>query len=453
MAGDWSLGKDGRQFRVEDGRPTTMVSSFDIYPYVAARNICFNFVIGTAPTQARLTAEFQEPAMRCCLGRPTLEFNHLQLGVSDLAGILTFDPNMRDRHNENHTRRLKRNVYDITSSDFDSSKQHFNQVVDGCQFGDEEIDSDYAWLLSFLTDTNEQTKSSSDTEEDENEDADDKDPQYSMFLKELTENGKSYKLKVSRNDEPLKFLEYEEQENSDNIGIGNSQDKASSSEGMRDRKTNRRVKRSLHRKKGKISTTKEISKMKEHKSSTDPSRDIPAKSCYRLLLDGCIQSEYGAFVLDGKRLNYEDKSTSSDSDILIWDNLHDCNEVNNKRPINAKKDISLKEKLMCILRQPYNQEEYEKLSEYVEKEKPVCRLLPLRHRAISSALDGVTKSVLDDVSTSFRRKLEAAHKEPPRALNLLRMFCFWLQHLPNEDIFQPWLNEECLKVLPSTTRR
>ncbi|KAI3672929.1 hypothetical protein L6452_39032 [Arctium lappa] len=356
-------------------------------------------------------------------------------------------------------------MFDIRSSEFDSSKRHFNQVVDGREFGDEEIDSDYAWLLSFLTNTNEQTKSSTEEviAEDENEEANNKDPQYYMFLKELTESGKSYKLKISRNDEALKYLEYEEQDESDgydlptytNISIGNSGDKVNSSEDMGDRQINQRVKRSLHGKKGDISTTKEIlrkKKIKEPKPIKDPFHDVPVDSCYRLFLDGCIRSEYGAFVYEGKRVNYEEKPTSSDSDILIWDNLQDCSEVNNKQLITAKKDLSLKEKLMRILRQPYNHEEYEKLSEYVEQEKPICRLLPLRHRAISSALDGVTKSVLDDVPTSFRRKLQAAQNERPRALNLLRMFRFWLEHVPNEDVFQPWLNDDCLKVLPSTRR-
>lgn len=372
---------------------------------------------------------------------------------------------MRDRHNENHTRRLKRNIFDIRSSEFDSNKQHFNKVVDGREFGDEEIDSDYAWLLSFLTDTNEQTNSSMEEviAEDESEDANDKDPQYCMFLKELTENGKAYKLKISRSDEALKFLEYEEHDKSDgydlpactNISIVNSGDKVHSSEDMENRQINQRVKRSLHGKKREISTTKEISrkkKIKEHKSITDPFRDAPVDSCYRLLLDGCIQSEYGAFVCEGKPVNYEEMSTSSDSDIMIWDTLQDCSEVNNKQLITAKKDPSLKEKLMRILRQPYNQEEYDKLSEYVEQEKPICRLLPLRYRAVSSALDGVTKSVLDDVPSSFRRKLQAARNERPRALNLLRMFRFWLEHVPNEDVFQPWLNDDCLEVLPSSRR-
>lgn len=372
---------------------------------------------------------------------------------------------MRDRLNENHTRRLKRNMFDIRSSELDSSKRHFNLVVDGGEFGDEEIDSDYAWLLSFLTDTNDQTKSSSEEviAEDENEDANTKDLQYCMFLKELIENGKSYKLKISRNDEALKFLEYEEEDKSDgydlptytNISIGNSGDKGNSSEDMGDRQINQRVKRSLHGKKREISTTKQVSrkqKIKERKSITDPFHDVPVDSCYRLFLDGCIRSEYGAFVCDGKRVKYEEKPTSSDSDILIWDNLQDCGEVNNKQLMTAKKDPSLKEKLMRILRQPYNQEEYKKLSEYVEREKPICRSIDLRYRSISSALDGKRKSMLDDGPTSFRRKLQAAQNDRPRALNLLRMFSFWLKHVPNEEVFLPWLNDDCLKVLPSTRR-
>ncbi|KAJ0923191.1 hypothetical protein HanPSC8_Chr05g0212861 [Helianthus annuus] len=110
----------------------------------------------------------------------------------------------------------------------------------------------------------------------------------------------------------------------------------------------------------------------------------------------------------------------------------------------------LREKLMCILKHPYDEEEYKLLSEYIEKKKPVCRRRPLRNgrsREIPEA--GVNKSVLNYGPERFQRMLDAARKDPPKALNLLRMFRFWLEHAPNDDAFQPWREKQFLKVRPS----
>lgn len=56
---------------------------------------------------------------------------------------------------------------------------------------------------------------------------------------------------------------------------------------------------------------------------------------------------------------------------------------------------------MRILRKPYSKREYKDLKEYAEEQKPICRLLPLRDRSISSALEGMSKSVLDDSPGKF----------------------------------------------------
>ncbi|CAH1454251.1 unnamed protein product [Lactuca virosa] len=339
-------------------------------------------------------------------------------------------------------------MFDIRSSEFNSSKKPFKKVTNAPKFGDE-VDPDYSWLLNFLNENMEQTKppmediirdedededdnehedEDEDDDDDENEDSKYKDPQYCMFLKQLTENGKSYKLKISKDNEAPCFLEYEQPYNPStdmNITLCNTI--------MKDMQIDHRSKRSPNGKKRKILMKKEVSS----KIKTEPQNNL------------------------GKRVNYEEKVTNSnsdsdsdtDSDMMIWDKVRDLSEANKKQLVPTKKEPSLKEKLMRILKKPYNQKEYEELSEYIEEKKPICRLLPLRDRAISSALVGVTKSVLDDGPSTFRRKLKAVKNDRPRALNLLRMFRFWLEHLPNEKIFKPWLCQEFMEVLPSSRKK
>ncbi|CAI9291794.1 unnamed protein product [Lactuca saligna] len=350
---------------------------------------------------------------------------------------------MRNCHTEDHTRRKMRKMFDIRSSEFNSSKKQCKKVTNAPKFGDE-VDPDYSWLLNFLNENIEQTKppmediirdedeDEDDNEhEDEDEDNDDekyKDPQYCMFLKQLTENGKSYKLKISKDNETPCFLEYEQPYDPStdmNITFCNTI--------MKDMQIDHRSKRSPNGKKRKILMKKEASS----KIKTEPLNNLGVDSCYQLFLKGYIPSEY---------------DTDTDSDMMIWDKVRDLSEANKKQLVPTKKEPSLKEKLMRILKKPYNQKEYEELSEYIEEKKPICRLLPLRDRAISSALVGVTKSVLDDGPSTFRRKLKAVKNDRPRALNLLRMFRFWLEHLPNEKIFKPWLREEFMEVLPSSRK-
>ncbi|KAK1407675.1 hypothetical protein QVD17_39297 [Tagetes erecta] len=141
--------------------------------------------------------------------------------------------------------------------------------------------------------------------------------------------------------------------------------------------------------------------------------------------------------------------TNQDLDVVILDNYPNCSEVNDKQPTFAEKEPSLREKLVHILKQPYNEKEHEELSDAIEQKKPMSRHLDLRSRAISSAFGGAEKSLLDNISASFRWMYNAAQNDPPKALNLLRMFYFWLEHVPNEDAFAPWKDKQILKVRPS----
>ncbi|KAL4566193.1 hypothetical protein LXL04_030304 [Taraxacum kok-saghyz] len=369
---------------------------------------------------------------------------------------------MRDSHVETRTKGSARKMFDIESSEFNSRKNPRRKATNVRDYhvGDE-ADPDYVWFLNFLSENSEHSKPSmekisrhededNNENENKNEDEDDnenkdedetyKDPQYCMFLKQLTGNGKSYKLNISKSDETPCFLEYEKQYDTTtdmNVTIGNN--------GGHFMQISPKVERISQGKNSEVLIKK------------DDLKKMDVVSCYQSFLEGSVPSKYGQFIYEGKQVNYEETVTNSDSDtdsdILIWDKDQTLSEVNKKQLQREKKEPSLRKKLLRILKEPYNEEEYEELSKYIQEEKPICRLLPLRDRVVSAALDGLTKSVLDDGPESFRKKLKAVKNERPRALNLMRMFRFWLEHLPNEKIFMPWSHKEFMDVLPSSRKR
>ncbi|CAI9098705.1 OLC1v1035396C1 [Oldenlandia corymbosa var. corymbosa] len=113
--------------------------------------------------------------------------------------------------------------------------------------------------------------------------------------------------------------------------------------------------------------------------------------------------------------------------------------------VSGRIDSQFREKLMEILRKPFDKMEHRRLSRDIKATKPIRRNLDLRYgREKSYSTDRNGKSYLDHYP-GLRKKLEAAdcHKE----LNLLRGFFFWLQNLTllPEDFF-PWRDESCLAV-------
>ncbi|KAJ0923190.1 hypothetical protein HanPSC8_Chr05g0212851 [Helianthus annuus] len=359
-----------------------------------------------------------------------------------------------DRIFQTYIRRKKKTIpdFDIRKCDFGSNKPGSNKL--NAKLGNQEVDSEYAWLLILcLIETDKQTKDTTredqneyesengDEDEDAHVDENNKDPDYLLFLENLSEHGKSYKLKISRDDEEPCFLYYEEQVSSDwcddlQTCTDDSGDEVTVSEDMQ---IKQQAKRKRNEKSGPISTKKEVSKRKktnDRKTITQSPRD---QGMTVHIKEEPVENEKNVTTCD------------SDSDVVILDDVQKCSEVNNKQLVVAEKEPSLREKLMCILKHPYDEEEYKLLSEYIEKKKPVCRRRPLRNgrsREIPEA--GVNKSVLNYGPERFQLMLNAARKNPPKALNLLRMFRFWLEHAPNDDAFQPWREKRFLKVRPST---
>ncbi|KAI7730284.1 hypothetical protein M8C21_003026, partial [Ambrosia artemisiifolia] len=377
-----------------------------------------------------------------------------------------------------YARQLKKQGFDFRNCDFGSNKPCSRKLNDLLRCPD--VDNDYAWFLNIsIKESDEQIKhviledqndyESENENENNNEQVDEnnKDPEYCLFLENLTEHGKSYKLKISQDDEEPRFLYYEEQDNSNwcddlQTCIDDSGDETTVSEDMQ---IEQKAKRRRNETSGRISTKKEVSKRKkvddqktisEHPQdqgmTLDPWYTMFMNSAYSAVKCNAVKSIAVKIEPEEYENNVTVTASYSDSDVVILDNVRkvNCSEVNNKQLVLAEKEPSLKEKLMYILKHPYNEEEYKELSEYIEQEKPVCQLKPLRNgRTRAFAEAGRNISLLNYGPQIFQEKLKAAKKDRPRALNLLRMFRFWLEHIPSKDAFQPWKDDNFLKVQPS----
>ncbi|GJV43411.1 hypothetical protein Tco_1427947 [Tanacetum coccineum] len=131
---------------------------------------------------------------------------------------------------------------------------------------------------------------------DADEDEKDIDPLYRMFLENLTENGRSYKLTIYQKVEEPDYLEYEYGGTIRWVDNGN---KATYSK-------DQSVKCKLAKTKGDTSITEEVprkkKKINEPKSITEPNNDIVVERGYQLFL-----KNYSSNQLDynGQMVNYE----------------------------------------------------------------------------------------------------------------------------------------------------
>lgn len=223
---------------------------------------------------------------------------------------------------EIYARRLKRPAFDIRPSDLDSKKSDLKKL--------KEIDPNYAWFFECLLESFEQTEviRSEDQNENGNKkevefvgvdvDENDKDPDYCMFLKNLTEHGKSYMLNVSQKDEEPCFLYYEEQDNSywcDEL--------QTCIDNIEDLQVNKKAERRLNEKNRK----KEVSRRKridDHKCVTQPFELVPVK----------LEED----IMDCER---NDTGSDSDSDVVILDNVQNCSKADDEQLLLTEKESAV----------------------------------------------------------------------------------------------------------------
>ncbi|XP_049369229.1 uncharacterized protein LOC125834094 isoform X5 [Solanum verrucosum] len=100
-------------------------------------------------------------------------------------------------------------------------------------------------------------------------------------------------------------------------------------------------------------------------------------------------------------------------------------------------DSRYRKEVLNLLMTPYNGEEYKKLWK------------DIRMRLPSSSRNGRGKSLLS-LHKGVNQEIKRAGPDKDKKLNIMRGFFFWLEHLTQQDAFQPWEDAECLQTLPGS---
>lgn len=101
-------------------------------------------------------------------------------------------------------------------------------------------------------------------------------------------------------------------------------------------------------------------------------------------------------------------------------------------------DSRYRKEVLNLLMRPYNDEEYKKLWKDIKRQLP------------SSSTNGRGKSFLS-LHKDVNRAIKRTNHNKDKKLNIMRGFFFWLEHLTQQDAFQPWEDEECLQTMPGSS--
>ncbi|GAB4824421.1 hypothetical protein Ancab_007308 [Ancistrocladus abbreviatus] len=177
---------------------------------------------------------------------------------------------------------------------------------------------------------------------------------------------------------------------------------------------------------------------------------------YSMFLDRLkVEGEFLIYVHEnGKELKYEQDDEESpvtsvkeasetapfSSDMMPLDDQ--CCSLNPKS--------SFRERVMNILRKPYNRKEYEDLWNRANDRKLITYYRETREKFIPYTVPGhFGKSYLDH-HLDLQEKIEVVQSDHYKVLNLLRGFFFWLEHVSDDGVFVPWKDELCQKVMPGS---
>ncbi|KAF8011117.1 hypothetical protein BT93_J1664 [Corymbia citriodora subsp. variegata] len=179
--------------------------------------------------------------------------------------------------------------------------------------------------------------------------------------------------------------------------------------------------------------------------------------------DGSI-IEFASDIVKQIRYEEDDEESPCEVELLTGEDISKCEEYVttklSKDPITidskhfaddpgSSSGTVFRKKLMGILKMPYDVKEHEDLSQRVrhKRQKKVEKSLR-RGRDFTSSLGQRCKSYLE-LYKDFAKELKLVRGDCHRNLNLLRGFFFWLENIPREGAFKPWLDPTCLKVLPA----
>ncbi|KAF8011119.1 hypothetical protein BT93_J1666 [Corymbia citriodora subsp. variegata] len=179
--------------------------------------------------------------------------------------------------------------------------------------------------------------------------------------------------------------------------------------------------------------------------------------------DGSI-IEFASDIVKQIRYEEDDEESPCEVELLTGEDISKCEEYVttklSKDPITidskhfaddpgSSSSTVFRKKLMGILKMPYDEKEHEDLSRRVrhKRQKKVEKSLR-RGRDFTSSLGQRCKSYIE-LYKDFSKELKLVRGDCHRNLNLLRGFFFWLENIPREGAFKPWLDPTCLKVLPA----
>ncbi|XP_047342074.1 uncharacterized protein LOC124945651 [Impatiens glandulifera] len=355
---------------------------------------------------------------------------------------------------------------------------------------DGKIDEAYLNYLAHVRNDGERQKGIYESE-DEDEDEVETDPQYIKFLQCLKKDGKSYILTTIGEDGKPLHIKYEKEEddelnedhvpqkprktiskdvrapnriiNEDNGEMGRKcRGKAVETSTLGGTKDLEREFRdhgepnrcASHRKSARIDKTPAAGGKDMKIFKTDPN--------YQIFLDN-IKREQPLFVRIGDiAITYSEDESPADSEILVTTDVSDFNVGNHNPFVTSKHFITspvenmeqpstmncsqFKERLMSVLKTPFNEIEYKRLKEEIKKQTPKNG----RHRDLrgdaslrSYPTDECNESYLEQ-HTDFKLKMCEAKMDEPKQLNLLRGFFFWLENLAHDGAFHPWKDPHCV---------
>ncbi|XP_073000347.1 uncharacterized protein [Typha latifolia] len=141
---------------------------------------------------------------------------------------------------------------------------------------------------------------------------------------------------------------------------------------------------------------------------------------------------------------------SQSSDLIACEDVQET-----MLPLSYCGSAEFENKLMAILSEPYDQNEYEALMEEATDRKPLNKDIHLRSGSKSYMTKEVGLSYLDRYP-DLARQINSS--DCYGRLSLLRKFFFWLKNLCHEGAFMPWLSkplscdpiaaDECEIVVP-----
>lgn len=100
---------------------------------------------------------------------------------------------------------------------------------------------------------------------------------------------------------------------------------------------------------------------------------------------------------------------------------------------------TFRDNLMDVLRRPYDKTEYNDLYNQASVRKPAQGRRILRHVTLSYNKKSCSKSLLE-IHTGLAEKINLVSHDHNMVLNLLRGFFYWLENLPHQGSFCPWLD-------------